>query len=275
MNFQGKLPGWRAHWGADALRARHAQIKDRAFAQGYRMQSYADSDFDLPNFRKALELGKDFKVPNPLPADWMTFMGVDLASSRSRRGNAIFVGAIDSYRMKYPLYMNKLKGSSPEVARAVGWAADTFKCSAIMVENNAYQQSFIDWANALPERFSYWQNIVPFHTGSNKADPTMGVSSMDVEFAAGGWIVPADLNPDLNGHGIACDCGPCTWTQEVQSYPHGSQIDTVMAMWFFREACRRYVQEQPEPNAEPEIVYVQDGRFSVLGDDEIVDLGAV
>lgn len=241
------LPGWASHWPAKALRQRHLSIGDRAFMQGYRMKAYADSDYVLPNFAKALELGKSERVPEGVvPNNWITFMGVDLAG-KVRPGNALFCGAMEtSTGITRPLEARLIKASSPKVANAIGDLNNRWHCQAIMVENNAYQGALIEWIEDSKEKFPWWQNIIPFTTGSNKADPILGVPGMDVEFSNGGWRIPGDLNPEVNGHNIGCSCASCLWVSQMQNYPHSAQVDLVMACWFFRECCRRWRNEQME-----------------------------
>lgn len=255
MDFQGTLPGWRSHWSPAALKKKHQSIGDRAFMQGFRMKAYSDADYLLPNFKKALDLGRHFEIPDPLPPDWITVMGVDLAGEK-RPGNVLWTGALDPHHRKYPLEVKCLKASSPEVAKQIGNTVARYRPQIIVVENNAYQGALIEWMNAYPDKFPFACEIVPFQTGRNKADPALGVTGIDIEFMNGGWIVPRALNPRVNGHEMSCNCGPCRWCRETENYPNSAQIDTVMAMWFFREGCRmlrpeNYVSDTVEMSLPP------------------------
>lgn len=238
MDFKGSLPLWSEVWSKEALKHKLAQIRPRAFDQGFRMKAYADADFTFPHFKKALELGTTENVPAEIPPGWSTVIGVDLASP-TRPGNVIWCGALSNTGVKRPLEIRCMKASSPVVAQALMDVASVWHPDVIVVENNAYQGALIDWVTQYKEEFPYWEAIVPFTTGRNKADPTMGLGGLDVEFMNGSWVVPRDLNPDLNGHEVDCDCGSCTWVREIRLHPNAAQTDTVMGSWFFREGCRR------------------------------------
>ena len=270
MNFGGTMPGGKGQWGPGELKKKHQSIGDRAFNQGFRMRAYADSDYDFPNFKKALELGKVESIPNPLPPNWITGMGVDLSSDK-RPGNVIWCGALSPEGIKRPLEIRAIKASSPEVARNIGQVAATWRPQFIVVENNAYQGALIEWINEYPERFPYWCEIIPFQTGNNKANPEFGIKGIDIEFMNGGWVVPRELNPLVNGHDLACPCGPCRWKREVETFPHCAQIDTAMAMWFFREGCRFFRYGQEADNGQEQMDPAVVGEFWIPADELVED----
>jgi len=252
MDFRGRLPGWVDRWGPAALRKRELEIGPRAFAQGYRMRPYASEELAFPHFERALELGLRESIPEPLPRDWVRFVGVDLSSAK-RPGNVAFAAAVDAHGVRRPLDVVRIKGSSPAVARAIGGVVERWRPQAVVVENNGYQAALEEWVRELGGRFPWWPLIVPFLTGSNKADPVLGLPGLDVEFANGAWVVPRELNPRANGHPLYCECGPCVWVAETLAYPHGRATDTVMAMWFCREGIRGWL-ESAASRGEDELV---------------------
>lgn len=260
MDFSGNLPLWKAHWPADALMRKRAEIGPRAFDRGYRMRAFADEDYLFPHFEKALELGRKESIPEPLPPDWHTFMGVDLAGPK-RPGNVIWCGSVDAHGIRRPLEIRRIQGSSPEVARQIGEVNRHWKARAIMVENNGYQNSIIEWIQKLHDEFSWWMNVVAFTTGMKKVDPQFGLPGLDIEFMNGAWIVPRELNPRVNEHDLNCDCGACVWVQEMSNYPHSAATDTVMASYFFSEACRQFKMEIDD--RDQFLVPAQDGVFEV------------
>lgn len=105
--------------------------------------------------------------------------------------------------------------------------------SIVMVENVSAQDYVVQLLHkhtAVP--------VVPFTTGRNKADPTFGVESLAGELAAGKWIVPCGVNGELHPEVEA-------WFAEMLFYqPDAHTGDRLMAMWFAREACRRF---DPDP----------------------------
>jgi hypothetical protein len=131
-----------------------------------------------------------------------------------------------------------------------------------MVENNAYQQSLIDWLSAtedLRTRYPFWVKVQAFTTGKQKSDPDMGLPSLDVEFNNEAWFVCMD---EVKAHEMAtCKCGWCVWLREVDEYPISATNDCVMAMWFFREAARMMMHSHTDvPAAIGESVAGTDGQ---------------
>lgn len=240
MEFRGKLPLWSAQWPKAALIQKFRMIHKRAFDQGFRMKSYVDGDFMFPHFKVALEKGKGFSIPLTMPPGHAVSMGIDLASHR-RRGNGIVVCATSPGGEKYPLDVRIVRASSPQLAQAVREMAFQWRPSVIIIENNAYQTSFIEWMQAAGEDFPFWDCIVPFFTGSNKADPEFGLQTLDIEFKNGSWAWPRELQPETNEHPPTCECGPCLLCAQISLHPQGDQIDALMAFWFAREGLRRYL----------------------------------
>jgi hypothetical protein len=70
--------------------------------------------------------------------------------------------------------------------------------------------------------------------------------SLEVEFKNKAWIVPHD---EFAGHPLVCRCGWCVWNSEVRDYPMSATTDTVMAMWFCREAIARWGTVDPAGKA--------------------------
>jgi hypothetical protein len=165
------------------------------------------------------------------------FVGVDL-SSASRPGNVIFVAALDPItQRRYPLEILMGNWTSPETAQRIADVNARHAVRYIIVENNAYQQSLVDWIRHAIVDHSFWYKVETFTTGRNKANPQYGLPSLEVEFKNKAWVVPVD---EFAGHDPSCRCGWCVWSREVVDYPVGATADTVMAMWFCREAMARW-----------------------------------
>ncbi|MBN1518432.1 hypothetical protein JXA32_17860 [Candidatus Sumerlaeota bacterium] len=185
--------------------------------------------------------GRPEWIVDALNKGWRFCCGVDL-SGTGRKGNVIFCGAVSASGSRVPVEVRCGKWSSPELARQLDAIDALYGPEIILVENNGYQRAFQDWAAADGERHAWWGRVKGFVTGRNKANATLGLPGLEVEFENGVWRVP---RREFADHGGFCDrgpdggpCGWCRWVEEMESYPHVGSDDTVMACWFFREACR-------------------------------------
>ena len=183
---------------------------------------------------------------------WRFCCGVDL-SGTGREGNVIFTGAVDAAGMRVPVEIRCGKWSSPELARQLDAVDERYSPEIILVENNGYQQAFRDWAAADRQAHLWTGRVLPFTTGKNKADVTHGLPGLEIEFENGVWRIP---HREFASHGAACDhgsngeaCGWCRWADEMSQYPYVGNDDTVMACWFFREACRKLSSQYRSLNA--------------------------
>lgn len=241
MRFKGALPLWVEEWSHDALKKRKREIGDRAFARGYQMKVYTEADRKFQHFAKVLEQGRKEGIPKPIPADWMVFSGVDLASAK-RPGNVIFTAARDAQGIRRPIDIRVIQGSSPEVARQVADVWHTHHPEIIMVEDNGYQGALIEWVQDLKDEYPWWSSIQPWTTTSNKHHEYLGLPGLDLEFNNGAWSLPGSL---IKGHEVDCRCGFCLWIDEMSEYPICETSDCVMACWFARCAIKSWEDQLP------------------------------
>jgi hypothetical protein len=99
-----------------------------------------------------------------------------------------------------------------------------------------------------------------FTTGRQKADPAIGLPSLEVEFANGMWRIPL-----LHEIGPA-DSDTDPWVRlvrEFQGHPFHSSDDLVMATWFAREAIW----------AKRALIFDEHVSFDALPNGQIVPLG--
>lgn len=166
------------------------------------------------------------------------FVGVDLAGDK-RPGNAITVLGLDPVTKRRYMLEAPMFGAwkSPETAGHIGDLCARHNVRFIMVENNAYQQSLVDWIRHALKQHDFWFKVESFTTGSNKANPTYGLPSLEVEFKNQAWVIPRD---EFEGHDPACRCGWCVWIRQMRLYPRGAASDGVMSAWFAREAISRW-----------------------------------
>lgn len=229
------VPPWE-HWNSDRLK-KEQDTNPRSFSRGFQMRAFSDSERMFPSFPLCYTHG--VVTGEVSRRGWPVFIGVDLAGDK-RPGNVIFVCAVDPVtQRRFPLEVLCGAWTSPETAKQLAAVnARHPNVRIIMVENNGYQQSLIDWVKNSPTDSSFWFKVESFTTGfANKANPTYGLPSLEVEFKNKAWVVPA---AEFEGHPVTCLCGWCTWVSEVKDYPMGSTTDTVMAQWFAREAISRW-----------------------------------
>lgn len=201
------------------------------------MRAFSDDERMYPSFQTCFSSG--VVTGEITRRAWPVFMGVDLAGTK-RPGNVIFIAAMDPATQKrYPLEILTGNWTSPETARQLSMATARHpNVRYIMVENNGYQQALIDWVKSSPNDHSFWYKIESYTTtGVTKNSLTVGMPSLEVEFKNKAWVVPYD---EFAGHAVTCHCGWCTWKTEVRDYPMSATTDTVMAMWFCREAISKW-----------------------------------
>ena len=239
MNTERRIrpvPVWQAHWSTERLRQEQAD-NPRAFSRGFQMRAFSDEERMFPSFQTCYSHG--VVIGEIARREWPVFCGVDLAG-KARPGNVIFVAAIDpATHRRYPLEVLRGGWKSPETAAHIAGVNERYPTlSIIMVENNGYQQSLVDWCQSDPRANSFWYKIESYTTGfASKVDPTFGLPSLEVEFKNKAWVVPID---EFESHAPQCRCGWCVWNEEAKDYPMGKSTDCVMAMFFTREAIARW-----------------------------------
>ena len=228
------IPLWDARWNHEALKTEKGR-NPRAFDRGFHMRAYTDDERKFPSFRQCYVHG--VCVGDIARRGWPVFVGVDLAGQK-RPGTAIMAAAMDpATRRRYPLEIMIGKWSSPETASRIADINYRYNVRYIIVENNAYQQSLIDWIRYSCADHSFWVKVEPFTTGQNKANVDYGLPSLEVEFKNKAWVIPSD---EFETHEPGCQCGWCRWSRQMVDYPMAAESDAVMATWFCREAIDRW-----------------------------------
>lgn len=230
------IPVWEAHWSTERLREEE-QSNPRSFRRGFRQESFSDDERMFPSFETCFTPG--IVVGEIARRGWPTFAGVDLAGDK-RPGNVIVVVAVDpSTQRRYPLEVLVGAWKSPETAaQLAGVHARHPSLRVIMVENNGYQQSIVDWIKQTPGDNSYWYLVESYTTGfASKVNPVFGLPGLEIEFKNKAWVIPSS---EFEGHPAYCRCGWCVWKNEVHDYPMGASTDTVMATHFAREAISKW-----------------------------------
>lgn len=251
--FKGdyNIPLW-DYWNENKLKSQFKLLRERAFNRGYRQRALSDEDRTFPSSESIFNdqlLANDMVNPN-----WVKCLGMDPFGKKS----VIFVIALNPYtRARIPVCI-KLGHWKPK--EAILHLRDTYlehMPQICVVENNAAQDAIVQWAKEIG---GLDIPILPFCTGKQKADPEMGLPSLEVEFANGAWIVPMkgiDPTDSENPYNI--------WRRELRSHPVGEAEDTVMACWFAREGARYLTRDTSVEEQEGEIVHQEE-----MGVEEVV-----
>jgi hypothetical protein len=224
------IPTFKLKHGVEHLK--EAMLDPNIWERGYRMNSVAPGELKFPSFEKNIQHG--LTAGELLARKMPCYMGVDLAGKR-RPGNAIVVVGAAANNRRALMGVRFGAWRSPETARNIAEMDTLFNPQWIQVENNAYQESLIDWMKEAD--YSCWPKIEPFTTGANKADPDVGLPVLEVEYFNNAWIIPG---AEFEGHDPNCACDWCRIVREIKTYPRGSSTDGVMAKWFARDALAKW-----------------------------------
>jgi hypothetical protein len=209
----------------DRTRLIHEKInRPREFARGRQQRAYTEEEktFNAEAIEAAIEdVGSVEKLPKGI--------GVDL-STPIRPGNALVPGAWDEDDQRL-IVMDcvLLKATSPEVCANAVEMWRTIKADFVKVENNAYQESFIQWGKATRTEAVPWESHT---TGRNKADLNLGLPGLAAAVVADGIKFLWPNRPDECKKGV-CECrsGICKLIKDLKAHPFGD-TDSIMALWF-------------------------------------------
>jgi hypothetical protein len=204
------------------------------YARGYRMHAISPGDLLFPSFASCYAPG--VVLAEVIARRYPAYVGVDLAGT-TRPGNCIFVlGVEPGTQRRYALEVLYGNWSSPTTAGHVAEVCTRHNVQWIQVENNAYQQALIDWMRK-EKTGGIWTKVEPFTTGKNKADPTYGLASLEVELKNRSWVLP---EAEWHDHDATCVCGWCRWKREMGMFPQYPTWDGCMAAWFARDAANKW-----------------------------------
>ncbi len=235
------LPLWTPNFDTERLRQKQSDPESAAtFDQGFRMNVIRPGDLMFPSFETCYQDG--LALPDLVRRRYPVAIGVDLSGPK-RKGTAIVaVGVEQQSRRRVPLEVRHGAWRAPETVRQLDEVVHNHDVQFIMVENNGYQQSLIEWIQELKSDYPWWMKIEAFTTGNNKADPQFGLPSFEVEFHNKGWVLAA---AQWLGHPSGCECSWCLLKNEFAKYPLHPTADVVMATWFAKSAIDRWMWAAP------------------------------
>ena len=178
-----------------------------------------------------------------LPPGCAVLHGIDLAVSQKKKAHrsVIVSGLVYPNGDRQILAVRFGRWTGPEIVAHIV-DVDRRYGGIIVVENVAAQQYILQFADKEAP-----MALKPFTTGRNKLDPRFGVETLATEMERVRWIFPA-WRPGNDGEPERVrDDGVSKLAGDLLDYqPNEHTPDTVMAMWFLREAARRYAPAHQE-----------------------------
>lgn len=256
-----KMPGWPDYWTKERLQDQLDRLRSRAFDSGFRQKPQTSGSLMFPSFKQGsiYEYNVDWKaISDPdselydpeseyyVDPTWSRYIGCDIAGKK-RRGTVIFTLAVSPSGVRHVLDISMGAWTGPETVRQLQ-AVDynkllTARC--IFVENNAYQESLIDWIKEMD--VPCWTKVRPFRTGSNKMDQEIGLPVIEVQYSRRRWKIGVPhpehrpSMPDPKNH-TNCICGLCMLIHATKVFTPDDldeTPDTIAAQFIAKEASRQ------------------------------------
>jgi hypothetical protein len=229
-----EIPLWKPKWNMLALRTHLERVGPAAFNRGLRNIALSSSDRTFPSFEKCIDTNRSWK--EVVKDNFQIFSGVDLASSKKRKGNCIFTLAKDPQNHKYiPIDIRSGSWTGPKLLQEIRNVQKLFKPKSFLIENNALQNMVIDLFKSGVDGDISRPVIKRHFTGMNKLDADVGLPRLEVEFYNGSWIVCfGDKDHKAN-----CKCGFCKFKNEVIGHPLYESTDILMAAWLAWTSARK------------------------------------
>jgi hypothetical protein len=191
--------------------------------------------FGPESIAKALARGKGYGLlkyldPDDVPEGAFVVTGVDLGASRKMTGG---VSAMETV-LFYPTGTRQLVGarsgrwSGRAILRNLSEVGDAFG-GVVVVEDNGVQRYIRELADEEGDHYEITVPVLPFYTGRNKHDETLGIDAMAAEFEGGRWRFPSGRG------GLAVPEEVKKLNGELRAYaPNAHAGDRLMALWMAR-----------------------------------------
>lgn len=191
--------------------------------------------------RRGVGYGFVDQVGDP-PHGALIVTGCDLGASRRMTGGATTMLTLCVHRsgLRQLVAARSGRWSGGDVMRNLVDVGERYG-GVIVVEDNGIQRHIVELANE--EGVAVPVPVLPFYTGRNKYDVTLGVDAMAAEFEAGRWMLPSGRS----GRDVPDEVRRLLG--EARAYSPGSHPgDRLMGLWFARTwALRRLRALQAGP----------------------------
>jgi hypothetical protein len=243
------IPLWEDRWPADELRNKRDIIGAREFDRGWRQIALSEDELTFRPEHVDACISIDHIMYFPAsgvkksvfcPSGHYTFMGVDLAiAAKTAAGDYFVISGITvnpktQQRTLTCLFRQRGLTFNQQLQK-VELYADFLDPTYIYVENNAYQQAFVQElkrTTALP--------VEPFTTTAvKKTDMDYGLPRLALEIEQGKWTFPTGDKTSLELTTIL--------TNELKTYPISRHDDCMMSIWFARSAAA-HIEKRVDKN---------------------------
>lgn len=236
-----KLPLW-TKFNHNDLIDKKISLGERDFNRGYRLIPFSDDDKTFMFFENCCHYGISPHSFIENQKDWDFISGIDFAGSKRPGTIIVTVAKHKQTNVKIPVDIVKMKGSTDLIKNMVRLYRE-YGVDYFIAENNGVQSAIIDMmVSALgDEKFKkYGITIEGFCTGNNKADPNMGLPSLDREFEKREWMFCFNQKPEITDNN-----DEKVWSRyyyEMKEHPIYETSDIVMATWFCREGFKNMIR---------------------------------
>lgn len=230
---------WPAQWPISRINAVRKRLGALEFARMFLCEPRdpGAQSFKPEHIRAALRKGSGYAFVDQIveaPAGALVVTGCDLGASRKMTGGAttMFTSVFHPSGLRQLVAARSGRWSGGDVIRNLSDCGERFG-GVIVVEDNGIQRHIVELANE--EGFSVPVPVLPFYTGRNKYDTTLGIDAMAAEFEAGRWMLPSGRRGKDVPDEVRRLAG------EMRAYTPGSHPgDRLMSVWFARTwALRR------------------------------------
>ncbi len=252
-------PVWAEMWPTAALKQKEKEIGTREFARAFKLLPLSDDEATFPIAVIGMGpenpgLVRDYTLSVlDIPRVFPRFTGFDLAISQKDTADytVAYTVALDTNRnIIHPVEITRGRFTPTETGHLVINSWKKHNSQLLVVENNAYQGALLDILALIPDA-PQGLPLVPFHTGAQKADPSIGLPGLVACMENNGWKFP------IKGHDRLCGCSLCIALKELQEYPLGVHDDTIMAGWFVFASLAMW-RQQGALNQLPEVVTAEE-----------------
>jgi hypothetical protein len=246
----GEVCGW-PKWRRDERLAEVGTIEYARSMKNIPDKERGSEDFNRDAIETCIELAEadDMHFVSRYEGnDLQVYVGVDLGIKKKSASHetVFFIGGVDPKGVKHVLNIRAGRMGLVDIIRNFCQIQERFGPVLFEVENNAAQDYLVQFlrgadeifkaivshgADAAPDALEQIKTVAsrirlhPFTTGKNKADPTLGVRAMSVDFENQMWRIPRHRQT-------------LEWVEEMLRFdPNEHTGDRLMASWFFTSAC--------------------------------------
>jgi hypothetical protein len=171
--------------------------------------------------------------------------GVDLAAGVKRVTGAVtclYTLFVHPNGLRQPVSIRSGRWGAKQIFGNMQQVAEDFG-GVMVVEDNGMQRHLVELARELGLGMddTLPVPVIPFTTGKNKVDPTLGIDNMAAEMENGRWLIPVGAGKARGGKLIYTpEREVQAWLSELSAYdPAQHPGDRLMASWMANVYAKR------------------------------------